>query len=745
MSNIQTFNARSVAATPKINNVSAGKNLVNINLTNANLHHQEANKGAFDGKVDLGVNALEVKEYTLEELMAYDEEVNATLSENDLKDKSLDEILKEGQETYAEMIDKRNQEAAQKAIDAINDIGKVDLNSGDEIKAAIDAYNSLTPEQKALVPQEELDKIRKAQEELQRKQQEEAERIRREKLRQLEALYQAREDNNGLFHPKREKEIEAQIAKMEAELGVPHKPDGWESFCNTVEEVGATAVTFCASVVEGFVDVGEGVFDTLVYGAGKVGEVFGIDNEWAEDIIAYDVSGEMYDAFVDATGIDHDIAYGWAHDAGNFVGEMVGYYALSSVPYVGPALSAMGGAGKGIEDSIKTQLAETGEVNEWKVFGSGLLGAAEGYGFGKATQGFSQGIKAVGKTGVKQTLKSSVSSISKETLKTTAKNSGKIALHTAGQTFTDVDTYIDVASVIGDDVVRGFETGEWDWGTITKEAAFSVGGNYTSNLTFGMWRSSTGITPDLAKTAEVNYKKNSGDFTNKSDYYADLAYVESKNYWTTDQNGKSVHIVLDPDDPGITRCLTGDARVKWQSSLDSVTDFSSNTSRVNLTHTNSQVFNDFVVGNGSDYGQFGMPDNYNFARMGEATPDVFVNSASENGTDLITQFKKDSGIPVNAQKNDRIIFCSHDVPRTDISMHTGKELNSYSERLPGGRLPNGDYEVSYNTQKITSNSADATSIVVKDSSGKTIWSGSLATLKDYQKTNPDLYKKIVFG
>ena len=372
MSNIQTFNAHKVTAAPSINNVSAGKNLVNINLKNANLKQQEANKGAFDQNIAIdGLQRELVREYTIEELMAFDEEINTSLSESNLKDKSLDEILKEGQETHEEVIFARNQAEAQKAIDAINDIGNVNLDSGDEIQKAKEAYANLTPEQQELVPPETLKKISEAEAELQKQQ-------------------KAEEEKNKPWYQK----------------------------------FGETAGTFVLSAVEGFLDVGEGVFDSLVYGAGETLQIFGVDDKWAEDIIAYDASAEFYEKAVEITGIDKEVAYGKAHGAGNFVGEMLGYYALSSIPFVGTALSIQGGAGKGIEESINTQLAETGEVKDWKVAVAGGLGALEGYGFGKATQGISSGIKAVGKTGVKQTLKSAVGSVSKETLKSAAKDSG---------------------------------------------------------------------------------------------------------------------------------------------------------------------------------------------------------------------------------------------------------------------------------------------------------------------------------
>jgi len=181
----------------------------------------------------------------------------------------------------------------------------------------------------------EAEEKRKKEEEERKKEEEERKKIELE----LENLYKARDDNNGFFHPNKEAEIEAEILKLEKKLGVPHQPDGWETFCDTAEDVGATAVTFVASSVEGVVDVGETIVDgTVQVVGGAAAYTVGAFNEEAgqamkdgiKDFVSYDASGALYDGFVDMTGIDEDIAYGWAHTAGNVTGQVAGYAAITA-------------------------------------------------------------------------------------------------------------------------------------------------------------------------------------------------------------------------------------------------------------------------------------------------------------------------------------------------------------------------------------------------------------------------------
>ena len=264
------------------------------------------------------------------------------------------------------------------------------------------------------------------------------------------------------------------------------------------------------------------------------------------------------------------------------------------------------------------------------------------------------------------------------------------------------------------------------------------------------WENNDSITPELAATAENNYQQYSTDFTGRKEYYRGLADVESKNYEGVDENGKPLHIVLDPSDPGITRPLTDQAKNGWSEAVRTASDPSTGKTRVNVGNANPYAFDRFVVGSSSgQYGNFGMPDNYNFGRLGDADPGKFLSEAKTNGTDVITQFKNDSGIPLGASEYDRLIFASHDVDTNSVSMHTGKELNSYSQRLPGGRLPSGEYEVVYETQRITQSMANNTPVQIIDSSGKIIYDGTLSELNTLKfSNNPEdvkLYNFYVYG
>ena len=212
--------------------------------------------------------------------------------------------------------------------------------------------------------------------------------IRQEKLDKLEQLYNEREENNGLFHPFKEQEIEDEIEKLEKELNVEHKPDGWESFCNAAKDAGATAVTFVASGVEGVIDVGETIVDGAVQvGGGLIAEgVSLIDEEAGEamkqgiqDFVSYDASGALYDEFVSVTGIDEDIAYGAAHTAGNTIGQVAGYATLSMLPG-GAAVTAVASGLASAGSSAENAYANGATFDEAMITSTvaGVTGAAAG-------------------------------------------------------------------------------------------------------------------------------------------------------------------------------------------------------------------------------------------------------------------------------------------------------------------------------------------------------------------------------
>lgn len=255
------------------------------------------------------------------------------------------------------------------------------------------------------------------------------------------------------------------------------------------------------------------------------------------------------------------------------------------------------------------------------------------------------------------------------------------------------------------------------------------------------WKKKSGVTDNIADIAETNYNKYSYNFNSKEEYYEDLLYAESKNYWAENKSGDSVHYVIeDPNDLGINKSLTPKAQKEWSNAVDAATSSNGKT-RLNIGYVDTEVFDRFILTNNeSGYGNLGMPDNYNFARIGDAKASSF-NSSS---TDMITQYKADSGIPNKGQKHDRILFLSHDVPRENISMHSGKEMNSYSERLPGCRLPDGDYEVVYKTQSITNELAESSFVEIFDNKGNSIWNGSLKDLKSIKNNDSKRFNYIMY-
>ncbi len=137
------------------------------------------------------------------------------------------------------------------------------------------------------------------------------------------------------------------------------------------------------SLVGSFLDLGEGFVDSHIYGTTKIinalylDKAFGWKNGYDDNIIGYDVSGKVEDF------IEGDAKNKTADGIGSFIGEMVGYGALNSIPYVGFLASIFAGAGKKTEKSINEQMEETGCVNDWNVFFKSLGGALEGFAFSR--------------------------------------------------------------------------------------------------------------------------------------------------------------------------------------------------------------------------------------------------------------------------------------------------------------------------------------------------------------------------
>ena len=263
---------------------------------------------------------------------------------------------------------------SKKANEALNALQ--DGATKEEIDTALDALRKLdsTPEIEDLISS--LEDTKSQMEE------------REKKMAELEQLYVDRDNNNGFFHPKKEEKIENKIAKLEKELGVPHKPDGWEKFTSDpLGYVGQTAVTFVVSVAEGIVDVGETIIDGAVQiGGGLIS--YGVSafdpeagkamQEGIQDFVEFDASGTAYDSFVQASGMDPDIAYGWAHTAGNVTGQVVGYAAITVC--TGGAGAAVLGGLAAAGSTAETAYANGASFNEAMLASSvsGVAGAVAG-------------------------------------------------------------------------------------------------------------------------------------------------------------------------------------------------------------------------------------------------------------------------------------------------------------------------------------------------------------------------------
>lgn len=320
--NIVSFQAAKSPSMFSINNVSAGKNIKSVTLMEVqNLKNKDTATG-------------------------YDDNIN--FSETGIQEYTLEELLAEGTQTQAEIQQVRAEEEARR----------------------------LAEEQARILAE-------------QQRQYEEQQRLYQQQLKELEDLYRQRDENNGLFHPIIEAEIEAKIEALEKQLNVPHQPDGWDQFVKMAENPGATAVTFVASVVEGIADVGESIVDGAVqivggaasYVVGAIDEDAGkAMQEGIQEFVSTDWTGKGYDAFVNAAGIDPEIAYGPAHSAGQIVGQVAGYAAISMIPGAGPAVTAVVGGLAAAGSAAESAYANGATFNEAMVVSTvaGVVGGVAG-------------------------------------------------------------------------------------------------------------------------------------------------------------------------------------------------------------------------------------------------------------------------------------------------------------------------------------------------------------------------------
>lgn len=268
---------------------------------------------------------------------------------------------------------------------------------------------------------------------------------------------------------------------------------------------------------------------------------------------------------------------------------------------------------------------------------------------------------------------------------------------------------------------------------------------------------------DKKKTAKImedmenNYIKVKDDVISRHDYFEDQLYVEQKHRTTINSEGESVLNKLAPDDPGLTRCLTSDARKKIEEEVLSHTTTKLDASgskikvtRVNAGTTNKEIFLEYILGQkGKKSGTFGIPGDYNFVGLGDCNSTKLIADANSVGSDVGTYFQKSRGIPVSTlEDSDRIIINSYDVETKNISMHTGKEQNSYSERLVGGYLPGGERELVHNTINIDDDVIKNTTTTIMGKNGKIYFEGNMSELKKLQNSrNPEEIKRFndIFG
>lgn len=327
-----------------------------------------------------------------------------------------------------------------------------------------------------------------------------------------------------------------------------------------------------------------------------------------------------------------------------------------------------------------------------------------------------------------------------------------ITKNAAKNTVKELETYKDIGMVISDDFVRGFQTGEWDFKTMALETASSVATNFGSNL-FGEvssdilnkalvdgkkadWQSNSGITDEIVKTAEVNFDTNKGDFTSEVDYYRDLDYVENKTTHSRKKNSQgmleSKNKRLSESDPGITRCLTEERKIEWNNEVASHTV--DGKVRVNMGTTSAEIFDRYVV----DDELLGREGDYNFGRLGG----TFIDEKYANGTSIVNTFESDTGIPKS--RNKRVIQYSYEVDEKFVSKHTGKELGSNSQRLPGCRLPDGSTEVVINSTTVKEVGASkALDVTILDDNGSLKFRGSLEELQNIKQMDIERYKDIL--
>lgn len=569
--------------------------------------------------------------------------------------------------------------------------------------------------------------------------------------------------------------------------------ENFDKFNNFVASASATVVVGVGAVRFGVAKFGERFVDAgvNVVGWAKSGvyQLFGNDEaaaraeKRATDFISRDLTGEAKEDFYENTILgraineksyvkyDSEIA-NKIQNVSEKATEIGTEVAASFIPGAGLAVSATIGAVSGMGKSAEKNY-QSGNSMKDAVLDIGIdtvTGALEGYSAGAMGNAAISGIKtlnSLGVNGAKALAKEKFSNFSgRVALDTLKQNSGKIIRQSAANTLKDPDFYVDALGSSSEDIASALR-GESSWYDAAKAVTINYGISFVSNFAFNYaggvgssvfdsanyghridakrdsYFDNDKITPEILSSADNNYLAHSEDFTGADDYFDSLDRVERNSQYSTWNEelggyvGKDVRI--SSDDPGITSPMTDEAKARWWDRARSFDN--AGITRANCGTTNASVFDQYVIGSNGNYGTFGRKDDYNFAVFGEMDNSALKNQDIFTGKDnIIENFEKTRGL--ESSGSSRLINYSFDVDSSGISMHTGKEIGSNSQRLPGGYLPNGDFEFVHQTQKIDIDVAKNTRVEVYDKS-KLLYEGSLYKLAEMKRLNYSEYSEIL--
>lgn len=218
--------------------------------------------------------------------------------------------------------------------------------------------------------------------------------------RELNDLYVMKEENSDFWHPFVEGELEEAIIDKKIQLGIATEDEIEYSRMNGWEKAWENTKTFGVSAFTGLMSVGESLVDgTLMLTAGTVGLVSSDVAEWTSNFVGYNYSEGIYDSIVDSGTINSVKAYSGWHTAGNVIGSVAGYAALSFLPG-GAITTAVSGGVAAMGSS--SQMAYQGGATHGEAYLtgaiSGVIGAASGAAVDKI------GGLASGATSMKQVL-----------------------------------------------------------------------------------------------------------------------------------------------------------------------------------------------------------------------------------------------------------------------------------------------------------------------------------------------------